>query len=49
MLSEQDQPQFWPKTRRKMLGPVRNAIWPNQGHDDLNDELISRGASDGAR
>jgi len=126
-----DQPQFWPKTRRKMLGPVRNAavklasvtdtlavaegvetaiaanmmghgpawalgsagaignlpvlpgikrlillaehnetsraatdrcgkrwlgagrkvmrIWPNQGHDDLNDELISRGASDGAR
>jgi len=24
-------------------------IWPNQGHDDLNDELISRGASDGAR
>ena len=126
-----DQPQFWPKTRRKMLGPVRNAavklasvidilavaegvetaiaanmmghgpawalgfagaignfpvlpgvkrlillaehnetsrtatdrcgkrwlsagrkvtrIWPNQGHDDLNDELISQGASDGAR
>jgi Toprim domain len=126
-----DQPQFWPKTRRKMLGPVRNAaiklasvtdtlavaegvetaiaanlmghgpawalgsagaianlpvlpgikrlvllaehnetsraatdacgkrwlsagrkvtrIWPDQGHDDLNDELISRGASDGAR
>jgi len=126
-----DQPQFWPKTRRKMLGPVRNAavklasvtdilavaegvetaiaanmmghgpawalgsaaaignlpvlpgikrlillaehnetsrtatdrcgkrwlsagrkvtrIWPNQGHVDLNDELISQGASNGAR
>ena len=36
---------------KRWLGAGRKVmrIWPNQGHDDLNDELISRGASDGAR